>query len=268
MIDTLKSTFKENWQWRKQIGRLAVFELIKKSRGAVLSWAWLFLKPAIFIIVFWFALDIGLRVGDEMDPPYFLWLIAGLVPWFFMQEMIGTGSDVLHRYPYLVNKLKFPLSGISTLYTLSTLFVHVGLVIGVFLIYLCMGAPIDIHLIQIPFIILIMAFFFNMFSIFASHLSALSKDFSNLIKAFLTPIFWLSGIIYDVTSLNIPWIQNILMFNPVTFFATAFRDAFYYRIWVWENPKALICFGIVFAATFLLTLVVYKRLRMEVSDAL
>lgn len=34
-----------------------------------------------------------------------------------MQDMLGAGIDVMHRYPYLVNKIKFPLSGISTIYT-------------------------------------------------------------------------------------------------------------------------------------------------------
>lgn len=268
MIETLKTIAKDNWQWRKQIGRLAVFELIKKSRGAVLSWAWLFIKPAIFIFVFWFALDLGLRAGEEMDPPYFLWLVAGLIPWFFMQDMIGTGSDVLHRYPYLVNKIKFPLSGISTLYTLSILIVQFGLVLVLLGIYFAMGMPLDIHLLQVPLIIVLMAFFFNMYSILTSQLSALSKDFSNLIKAFLTPLFWLSGIIYNVSSLGIPWVQTLLMFNPVTFFANAFRDAFYNRTWFWENTEALICFGIVFVITLILMLIIYRRLNEEVSDAL
>lgn len=268
MIDTLITIFKDNWQWRKQICRLAVFELIKKSRGAVLSWAWLFIKPAMYIFVFWFALDLGLRVGSEMDPPFFLWLVAGLIPWFFMQEMIGTGSDVLHRYPYLVNKIKFPLSGISAIYTISNLIVHLGLVVVLFVIYFAMGMPLDLYLLQVPFIIFLMALFFNIYSILASLLSALSKDFANLIKALMTPLFWLSGIIYNVSSLDIPWVQNILLFNPVTFFANAFRDAFHQKIWVWENPEALICFGIVFLVTFIVMLLVYKRLHEEVSDAL
>lgn len=268
MIETLKTIFKDNWQWRKQIARLAVFELIKKSRGAVLSWAWLFIKPAIFIFVFWFALDLGLRAGQEMNPPYFLWLVAGLIPWFFMQEMLGSGSDVLHRYPYLVNKIKFPLSGISSLYSLSQLFIHGGMIIVLLIIYFAMGMPLDIHLLQVPLIVVLMVLFFNVYSILTSQLSALSKDFANLIKAFLTPLFWLSGIIYNVFELGIPWVQNVLMFNPITFFANAYRDAFYSRTWFWENTEALLCFGVVFLLTFLVMLAVYKRVHEEVSDAL
>jgi teichoic acid transport system permease protein len=113
---------RDNWNWRKQIARLSLFDLKKKSRGAVLSWGWFFIKPGMYIFCFWFALEIGLRVGnsDAGAPPYILWLCAGLIPWFFMQDMINQGSDVLHRYPYLVNKIKFPLSGISTISDIAT----------------------------------------------------------------------------------------------------------------------------------------------------
>ena len=94
VLSTLATILKDNWEWRKQIGRLALFDLVKKSRGAVLGWAWFFIKPAMYIFCFWFALEIGLRAGnsDAGAPPYILWLCAGLIPWFFMQDMLGAGS--------------------------------------------------------------------------------------------------------------------------------------------------------------------------------
>ena len=97
MLGTLATILRDNWEWRRQIGRLAIFELVKKSRGAVLSWAWFLIKPGMYIFCFWFALDVGLRVGSGGEagaPPYLLWLCAGLIPWFFMQDMLGAGIDV------------------------------------------------------------------------------------------------------------------------------------------------------------------------------
>ena len=268
MLKTLTTIVKDNWQWRKQIGRLAIFELVKKSRGAVLSWAWLFLKPLIFIGVFWFALDIGLRAGRDMDPPYFLWLVAGIIPWFFMRDMLSQGSDVLHRYSYLVNKIKFPISAISSVYAISMLVTHLGLVILLVILYLASGIPIDLYVLQIPVLIIVMAVFFTMISMLTSQLSALSKDFKNLVAALVTPLFWLSGVIYNTASLSIEWIRIVLLFNPITFFATAYRDALYYKIWVWENPQALVTFAAVFLVTLVAMLIVYKRLYKEIPDVL
>ncbi len=227
MLKSLTDIVKDNWLWRKQIVRLALFGVIKKTRGAVLSWGWILIKPALFVFVLWFALAIGMRAGENADPPFFLWLIAGFIPWFYMSEMLGAGADVFRSFSYLVNKVKFPLSGIPTLFNLSSLFVHVVLLVILFVVYFLHNMPLDLYLLQIPLIVLIMSLFFNMYSLLASLISALSRDFFHLVKAVTTPLFWLSGIIFDVSNIGITWIETILLFNPSTFFATSLRDALY-----------------------------------------
>lgn len=272
IVGTLQTILKDNWEWRKQISRLAIFELVKKSRGAVLSWAWFFVKPAMYIFCFWFALDIGLRVGsgnaDAGAPPYILWLCAGLIPWFFMQDMLGAGIDVMHRYPYLVNKIKFPLSGISTIYTSAVMLVQLMLMVALFIIYAACGMSFDIYLLQIPILLFLMFVFWDLVSILFSHLSAISKDVKNLMNAMSTPFFWLSGVIFDVKSVPVDWIQNIMAFNPITFFVTSFRGAFYDKTWFWNDPVLCAGFAAVFVITLLLALLVYKKLNEEVADVL
>lgn len=271
MFSAMMTILKENWQWRRQIGRLAIFELVKKSRGAVLSWAWFFVKPAMYVFCFWFALDVGLRVGSGAEagaPPYILWLCAGLIPWFFMQDMLGAGIDVMHRYPYLVNKIKFPLSGISSIFTSATMIVQLMLMAALFVIYFACGMGFDVYLLQIPVLLLLMFVFWNAVSILFSHLSAISKDVANLMHAMSTPFFWLSGVIFNVKSVPIDWIQIALNFNPITFFVTSFRGAFYDKVWFWEDPMLLGGFAIVFVVTIAVAALIYKRLNEEVADVL
>ena len=267
-VRALATILRDNWHWRRQIRRLAVFDLIKRTRGTVLRWGWLFVKPLVFIFMYWFALDIGLRAGRDMDPPFYLWLVIGLIPWFCMREMLSTGSDVFHRYTYLINKMRFPISGLSTVFSCSSFIVHFGLLIVLFALYFFMGRPIDIYLLQLLLIIPVMFIFFFMYSLMTSLVSALSKDFANLIKAFVTPLFWLSGVIFDVSRINIQWIQSVLLFNPITFFVTAYRDTFYYKAWIWDDPIKLIAFGLVFIFTLFTMLILYKRLAKEVPDVI
>ena len=203
-----------------------------------------------------------------MHPPFFLWLISGLIPWFFMRDMISRGSDVLRQYSYLVKKIKFPISGISTIFTLSTLVTHLGLLVFLILISYIYKIPINIYMLQVPFLIVIMIAFYNILSILLSQLSAISKDFRNIIRSLMTPLFWLSGIIFDVNTMTIQWVRDFLLFNPVTFFATAYRDAFYYKKWVWDDPRSLIVFAGIFVATLIVMLLVYKRLNKEIPDVL
>ena len=268
MLETLRTIVKDNWDWKSQIGRLALFELKKQSRGAVLGWVWFFVKPAIYLFCFWFALRIGLRVGstDPNSPPFMLWLAAGIIPWFFMSDMINTGVNVLKRYPYLVNKIKFPLSAISGIYICATMILHLMLLVVLFAIYFFCGMKVDVYLLQVPVLLILMLVFWDMFSILFSQLSAISKDVANLMKALSTPLFWLSGILFSVDDIKIPLVQRVLDFNPVTFFVRGYRMAFYDKAWIWNDCNACIGFLVAFVIVFVLMLVIYRLFNEEVAD--
>lgn len=269
-MGTLTQILKDNWEWRGQIWNLAKFEIMKQRRGAVLGWAWFFVKPLMYIFCFWFAIDVGLRAGHASTDgaPYILWLSAGIVPWFFMQNMLNTGIDVMHRYPYLVNKVKFPISAISNLYVIAIMMIQLLLQLILVILYLICQQPIDPYLLQVPLLLVMMYLFWLFFSILMSPLCAMSKDVKNLMGALSTPFFWLSGVLFDVKTIGIDWIQAVLYFNPITFFVTGFRDALYDKVWFWEDPMLIGGFAIVFVATLVMALVVYKRTCKEVADVL
>ena len=271
MLKTLATIIKENWEWRSQIWRLSKFEIVKKSRGTLLSWAWFIIKPAMYVFCFWFALEIGLRsarAGATEGVPYILWLASGIIPWFFMSEMISGGCDVLHKFSHLVKKIKFPQSAISTIFTTSHLLIQVMLQVCLIALSLVCGMQFDMYLLQIPIAILVMFFFWTIFSILFSQITAFSKDVANLCKTFSTPLFWLSGVIFNLKAVDIDWIQTIMNYNPVTFFCTIFRDALCDKMWFWEDVTLCSGFAVVFVVTLVLALFVYKRLNEEVSDVL
>lgn len=269
MLDALKLIFQENWQWRHQIANLALMDIRKTCRGAVLGWIWLFVKPLTYIAVFWFALELGLRAGGgNTEYPYIVWLSAGLIPWFFMQDMLNTGSNVYKRYPFLVNRIAFPLSAISTFYALSQFIIFLMLIAILLVVCLVAGVKLSIYTLQLIPVFILMLAFWTCFSIMCSPLSAISKDFSNLLKAFSTPLFWISGIIFDVSNLPFEWLNTLLSFNPVTFFANATRASLCENYWLWERPEILVPFLMVFLITFLLALRCYDKLRKDVADVL
>lgn len=270
IVGTLSEILKEQWEWRKQILSLGLFDLKKISAGAVLGPLWFFAKPAVYILVFWFALEVGLRSADQTgsDVPYILWLMGGLIPWFYIQEILGTGINIFKRYSYLVTKIKFPLAGIPTIFSISTFVIQLGLVVALLVVYFLCGQPLDLYLLQLPVALVLMFVFFNMFSLVTSLLSAISKDFMNLMKTLSTPLFWLSGIIFNVYNLQLPLVELVLMLNPITFIVTMYRCAVYDKMWIWDKPEAIVGFVVVFVVTLLVTLVIYRRTHEEVADVL
>lgn len=269
MIETLKLIIEEHKAFSKQILKLAKSDLIKTYRGAALGWAWAVLKPLITLFVFWFGFTVGLRSGKPINGyPYFLWLLAGFLPWFFMRDMIQGGAECIRKYSHLVTKIKFPISIIPTYTSLSHLIVHIFLLAISILVFTLGGFRPDRYYLQIPVYMFLMFAFFEAWSLFAGMLSAMSKDFLNLVKSFTQALFWLSGVIYDVNKIQHATVRTILKFNPITVISSGYRKAFIYKEWFWEDRIELIGYATTFMIVFILALWAYRKLRKEIPDVL
>lgn len=261
---------KEHRENLTQIMRLSVADLKKTYHGAALGWAWAVIKPIVTVFVYWFAIEIGLKKGGDVgEYPYVLWLIAGMIPWFYMSEMFTGGTECIRKYSYLVTKMKYPVMTIPTFTNLSKLFVNIVLTFAAVIIFWLCGYKPTIYLVQLPVYILLMFLFFNAWSLFAGLVSAIGKDFSNLVKSFITAIFWLSGVLWNVENVaDNKFLTRFLMINPVTFISYGFRNCFVSETWFFEQPKRLLYFCCWYVILAVLSLWAYRKLRKEIPDVL
>lgn len=263
----MNDLIKEHLLYKKQIIKLAKYELIKKYRGSVLGWTWAIIKPVMTIFTYWFTFAIGLRMSKEMfNFPYFLWLIAGIIPWFYINDMLSDASNSMRKYSYLVNKMKFPLSIIPTFVSVSKIYIHMCLLIVMISIFLLYGGKVDMYILQLPFYLIMMFIFFTAFSLLTSILSAISKDFNNMIKSLSHMLFWLSGVIWDVSLLDIQWLQKILYFNPITYIVNGYRNCFIKKVWFFEEPVQLLVFVCITTLIILLAIGIYKKNKKDIPD--
>lgn len=268
-MKTLIRIIQEHIQWRKQLLKLAKADIVKTYSGAALGWAWAIIKPAVMVLVLWFAFSVGLRVGSTVNGyPYILWILAGMIPWLYMQDMLSQGTGALLRYRYLVTKMKFPISTIPTFVGLSKLIVHFFLIGIMLAIFILLGRFPNRYILQLPAYLLLMVVFFTFWNLFSSMLSAMSRDFMNLVKAFVTPMFWLSGIMYDVAEIEAGWIQAVMLFNPISYFAKGYRNVFIYQRWIWEEGTEFLCFLLMLVLMVMAAVWAYKRTEKEIPDIL
>ena len=88
---------------RKLIGNLAKNDFKKKFAGSYFGVIWAFIQPVITVLLYWFVFEFGLhqKVNDlrtGIEVPFVLWLMGGLVPWFYFQEALNGGTGVLDEY--------------------------------------------------------------------------------------------------------------------------------------------------------------------------
>ena len=184
-----------------------------------------------------------------------------------MGDMITGGTSCIRKYSYLVTKMKFPVSTIPTFVSISKLIVHFILLVVMGIIFTAMGYPPTIYWVQVPFYLLLNFLFFTVFALCSSLLSAISKDFSNLVKSMITAIFWLSGIVWDVSK-KTGLLKTFLNLNPVTYLIEGYRNCFIHQIWFFEQPKRLLYFCIILLVMLVFSIWIYRKLRKEIPDVL
>ena len=124
---------------RSLIYDLALRDIQSKYLGSYLNFLWAFVQPTITILLLWFVFDVGFRVPPVEQYPFVLWLIAGIVPWFFFAESLGNATYSILDYSYLVKKVVFKVSVIPIIKILSALFIHLFFIVFILLAFLAYG---------------------------------------------------------------------------------------------------------------------------------
>lgn len=264
-----KNIIKEHIQWRHQILVMAKSDLKKTYNGTALGWSWAIIKPAVTIFIYWFAFSCGLRQRSGVDGvPFFFWLLAGIIPWFYISEIWGGGTGCMRRYKFLITKMQFPTSTIPTFYSLSSLFVHAILVALVILIFLVGGFGFSIYYLQIFYYMFCMFMLMTGWCMFAGVVGAYSKDFGNLVRSFSMALFWLSGIMIPLNNVDNTIAKTIFSLNPVTYIVEGYRDCFIYKQWFFEDTTKIGIFLIEVVVVWVLAIRTYSKMKKEMPDVL
>ncbi len=265
----MKRILNEHRNFWNQIKRLSVSELKKTYKGAALGPVWAFVKPVTTLFVFWFAFSIGIRTESEVrDVSFFLFLKTGMIPWFFMNDCLVTGSASIRKQAHFVTKMPFPMSTIMTYTLLSNLYVNIGLTVLAYIVVLCSGVAPSIYNIQLLYFIPLNYIFMLTLSWIISPLCAISKDALNLVKAAIPIFMWMSGILWDSYGINNETVQFIEKLNPINYIVYGYRNALLYETWFFEMGIETISFFAFILIFALFGSRVYNRLRKVIPDVL
>lgn len=230
--------------------RLSVYELKSANRNHYLGIFWEIINPMIQISIYWFVFGFGILHSTGRSKielygqliPYFPWMLSGIVVWFFVNQSITLGSKSIYSRIRMISKMSFPMSVIPTYVIFSKLYQHLMLLGVVLVIFQFLDYPINIHYLQLPYMIVATVIFLITLSLITSTLTTIVRDFQMLITSivriliYLSPILWAPYKIVD--SKNGELILTIMKLNPIYYLIEGYRASIlglsWYPIEHWE----------------------------------
>lgn len=262
------------YESRKLIARLSVNDFKTKFAGSYLGIIWAFVQPVITILVYWFVFEKGFKPAAinnaaGVEVPYVLWLIAGMVPWFFFNDALSGGTRALLDYSYLVKKVVFKIDILPIVKVISAVFVHLFFLAFAVLLYALYGYRPDAYTLQIFYYSASMMLLTLGLCYLTSAVVVFFRDLNQIINIVLQVGVWVTPIMWNMDTMDIsPVLKGILKLNPLYYIVQGYRDAFINKVAFWERPGLTLYFWVFTAAFLFLGNYVFKKLRMHFADVL
>lgn len=260
---------------RKLIWNLAKNDVKKKFAGSYFGIVWAFVQPVITVLLYWFVFEFGLhqkasdlRTGIEI--PFVMWLMAGLVPWFYFQEAMNGGTGVLVEYSYLVKKVVFQIDTLPVVKMISALFTHLFFVAFAIAVFWIMGYPPDLYTLLVIYYSVCMIALTTGIVYATGAVTVFFRDMKEVVAILLQIGMWVTPIMWNFEAMTqIPgWATALLKLNPMYYVVSGYRNALIHKIGFWENWGLTVYFWIVTVAILLLGTSVFRRLRPHFADVL
>lgn len=262
------AVFKKVYTNRKLTWSLAVSDFKAKYAGSQYGVFWAFVQPMLTALIYIFVFQvIGRAAPTENNYPYALWLLPGIVPWFFFSESLMSSTNSLAEYSYLVKKVMFDIEVLPLVKILSSLFVHMFLTCFVLLIYLIAGCSFELSMLQIPYFVLCNFALCAGIGYFTSAILPFFKDMSQLLNVLLMVGMWSCPIMWDLNLVQREF-QIFVKLNPMFYIVQGFRDSFMGTERMAEFVPLTVYFWMIVILLVCVGTIVFKRLSKHFADVL
>lgn len=265
----------ELYQNRRLIWKLAKNDFKTRFAGSYLGIVWAFVQPIITVLMYWFVFEVAIparavAVKGDINIPYILWLIAGIVPWFFFSEALSSATNALLEYNYLVKKVVFKISILPIIKIISAIFVHAFFVFFTLMLYSFYGYYPDLYTLQIFYYSFCMFVFILGLSYMTCSIIIFFRDLGQIISIALQVGIWATPILWnlDTMAVNHPWLRYIFKLNPMNYIVEGYRNALIDKIWFFETFYSTAYFWILTLCVFAFGALVFKRLKIHFADVL
>lgn len=263
MFEFIKALYRS----RRLLLQLIINDFKIKYAGNFLGVTWALIQPVFSILILWFVFQVGFKTPPRNDVPFILWLIAGMIPWFFVSESINNGTNSIINNAFLVKKVVFRIGLLPVIPLASSLIVHIFFVLVMMGMYISYSISPTLYWLQIIYYLFASFVLVLGLSWLTSAITVFMRDVSQFVSMVMQFGFWLTPIFWSIE--NVPEkYQWLIKLNPFFYIVEGYRNSLIYNKWFWEDPKLTLYFWIVTITIFIIGGLTFKKLRPFFADML
>jgi lipopolysaccharide transport system permease protein/teichoic acid transport system permease protein len=251
--------------------RRLIFELTRREfrgryLGSIFGLVWAFIHPGMMMLIYWIVFQYGMHSGPIDQVPFVVWLLSGLIPWFFISEAISGGSMTVLDNRFLVKKVVFRVSLLPVVRLLTVLPVHLFFLTVIFFLAWGYGYAPTAYCLQLPYYMGAALVLGIGLSLLTSALVPFFRDLQQVIMVILQIVFWLMPIVWPYPK---AWRYRwTLMLDPLYYIINGYRESLVpEHHWFWrEHAMATIYYWTVTILVLIVGGVVFRRLKPHFAD--
>jgi lipopolysaccharide transport system permease protein/teichoic acid transport system permease protein len=253
---------------RHMILELAKQDFRSKYLGSYLGILWAFIHPTIYVSILWLVFQVGFKSQPAGDVPFVLWMLCGIIPWFFFSDCLNSATLSILDNSFLLKKVNFSVGMLPIVKILSALVLHVFFILVIFGMFLIYHTPVTVHSLQIVYYLFCTIVLLLGLSWLTSSVIIFFRDMGQIVSMVLQFLFWMTPIFWSAKILPAKYL-NMVKLNPVYYIVEGYRESFIYHVWFWEGHYSLTAyFWGVTGFIFVSGAVVFRRLRPHFADVL
>lgn len=267
MFKSIQYVIKENFSNLYRIFSISKYELLADMRDTKLGLFWNFASPAINLLTYWFVFGFVMERNSVDGIPFFNWMLAGMVVWFFVRPCIVDGCNAIFAHSKMISKMKFPVSILPATVVLKELFNHCCLMIVLILIFIVQGYRPDIHWLGLIYYCFCAIAFNISITMVLSVLNMIARDTRKFVSSIMRLLLYLTPILWPLSRFeHYPKIAFIMKSNPIYYIVCGYRDCFFYHEGFWPYRYRAICFWIITLFLFSFGSVLMHKFKAKFAD--
>jgi len=266
-LKTFYRFLRDIYSSRRLLIDLAKNDFKSRYMGNYLGILWAFVQPTAMILIFWFVFQVGFKSMPVDNFPFILWLMAGMVPWFFFAESLQSASQSILANSFLVKKVVFRVSLLPIIQIISALAIHVFFILFLFGMFLYYGYAPTLYWLQIPYYLLCTILLVLGISWITSSVVVFFRDLGQIVGMIVQFGFWLTPVFWSLKILPEKY-HSLIQYNPTYYLVEGYRDALINNVWFWDKPALTLQYWVVTAFFFFAGAVIFRKLRPHFADVL